>query len=81
MSWETEENKSIRPIRQAKEDTLKNIMQKKYLLEDIAIIVDLKYPVYFSALFKKETDMNFSTYLSTVRMEHAKKLLIDTNDR
>lgn len=24
--------------------------------------------------------MNFSTYLSTVRMEHAKKLLIDTND-
>lgn len=78
MLRETEENKSIRPIRQAKEYVEEHYAEK-ILLEDIAIIVDLN-PVYFSALFKKETDMNFSTYLSTVRMEHAKKLLIDTND-
>lgn len=78
MLRETEKNKSIKPIRQAKE-YIEEHYAEKILLEDIAMIVDLN-PVYFSALFKKETDMNFSAYLSTVRMEHAKKLLIDTND-
>ena len=70
---ESEKNKSLRPIRQAKEYVEKHF-RDKILLEDIAAIVDLN-PVYFSTLFKKETNMNFSTYLINVRMEQAKKLL------
>ena len=34
---------------------------------------------YFSSLFKKETGVNFSTYLSQVRIEESKKLLKNTN--
>ena len=70
--------KSLRPIRQAKEYVEKHF-RDKILLEDIAAIVDLN-PVYFSTLFKKETNMNFSTYLINVRMEQAKKLLVSSND-
>ena len=51
----------------------------KILLEDVADVVGLN-PVYFSSLFKKETGLNFSTYLSNVRMEKAKELLANTND-
>lgn len=75
---ESEKNKSLRPIRQAKEYVEKHF-RDKILLEDIAAIVDLN-PVYFSTLFKKETNMNFSTYLINVRMEQAKKLLVSSND-
>lgn len=78
MIRETEETKAIKPIRQAKEYVEKHYAEK-ILLEDIATIVDLN-PVYFSALFKKETDTNFSDYLINIRMEHAKEMLIATND-
>lgn len=78
MLRESEKTKSIKPIRQAKE-YVEEHFSEKILLEDIASIVDLN-PVYFSALFKKETDMNFSTYLINIRMEQAKKMLITTND-
>lgn len=78
MLRESEKTKSIKPIRQAKE-YVEEHFREKILLEDIAAVVDLN-PVYFSALFKKETDMNFSTYLINVRMEQAKKMLISTND-
>ena len=46
---ESEKNKSLRPIRQAKEYVEKHF-RDKILLEDIAAIVDLN-PVYFSTLF------------------------------
>ena len=49
------------------------------MLEDIAAVVELN-PVYFSVLFKKETDMNFSAYLLNVRMEKAKEKLCTTNE-
>lgn len=75
---ENQKTKSIRPIRQAKE-YVESHFQDKILLEDIAAIVDLN-PVYFSTLFKKETNMNFSTYLINVRMEQAKKMLVSSND-
>lgn len=78
MLRESEKTKSIKPIRQAKE-YVEEHFREKILLEDIAAVVDLN-PVYFSALFKKETDMNFSTYLINIRMEQAKKMLISTND-
>lgn len=72
------EARSTKPIRLAKE-YIEDHYSEKIMLEDIAAIVDLN-PVYFSTLFKKETEMNFSTYLTQVRMEHAKKQLITTND-
>jgi two-component system response regulator YesN len=72
------ESKSTKPIRIAKE-YIEEHYTEKILLEDIAEIVELN-PVYFSTLFKKETDTNFSTYLTQVRMEHAKELLVSTND-
>lgn len=36
---------------------------------------------YLSTIFKKSIGMNFSSYLTAVRMEHAKKLLSTTNKK
>lgn len=36
---------------------------------------------YFSAMFKKETGMNYKAYLTQIRMEAALKLLQETDDR
>lgn len=51
----------------------------KISLEEAARLADLS-PAYFSTLFKKETDENFSTYLAKKRMDEACKLLTKTND-
>lgn len=47
---------------------------EKITLEQTAEQVHLS-PVYFSGLFKKETGMNFSEYLTQVRVQEAKRLL------
>lgn len=73
-----EENKNSKPVRLAKQ-YVEEHYREKILLEDIAAVVDLN-PVYFSVVFKKETDMNFSAYLIQVRMEKAKKMLTAGND-
>ena len=78
MSLKILETESIRPIRQAKQYVDCNYAEK-ITLEDIAAIVELN-PVYFSVLFKKETGMNFSSYLVNVRMEMAKKMLREGNE-
>lgn len=72
------ETESTRPIRQAKQ-YVEEHFSEKITLEDIADIVELN-PVYFSVLFKKESDMNFSAYLVHVRIEKAKKLLREGNE-
>lgn len=72
------ESESTKPIRQAKK-YIDEHYSERILLEDIADIVGLN-PVYFSVLFKKETDMNFSTYLVMVRMNKAKEMLCNTNE-
>lgn len=77
MSLKMLETESTRPIRQAKQYVDDNYAEK-ITLEDIAGIVELN-PVYFSVLFKKETGMNFSSYLVNVRMEMAKKMLREGN--
>lgn len=38
-------------------------------------------PTYFSTIFKKETEMSFVNYLTTVRLEQAVKLLNTTDDK
>ena len=38
-------------------------------------------PTYFSTIFKKETNMNFVNYLTSIRLEQALKLLKTTDDK
>lgn len=75
---ESRELQSARPVRIAI-----NYIEKHYAeklsLDGMAELVDLN-PVYFSTLFKKETGVNFLSYLTKIRMEHAKRLLVETND-
>jgi two-component system response regulator YesN len=78
MSREAIEAESAKPVRQAKQ-YISEHYSEKIVLEDIADIVDLN-PVYFSVLFKKETGINFSTYLVNVRIEKAKEMLCSTNE-
>lgn len=57
---------------------LKNF-QKNISLESVAAYAGLS-PNYASALFKREMNMTFKTYLNTLRYNHAKKLLLSTNE-
>ena len=70
-------NQEYRPIR-----LIKQFVQEHYAepitLEDIARVVHFN-PVYISTVFKKETGMSFSGYLTDVRLEEAKKLLKTTS--
>jgi len=77
-SLKLRETELARPIRQAKK-YIKQHYAEKITLEDLAALVDLN-PVYFSVLFKKETEMNFSAYLVHVRMEYAKEMLRKGNE-
>lgn len=65
----------------ALDDVLKYI--NEHYNEDIALteIASLSgfNPVYFSSLFKKKTGVTFVDYLTGIRIDHAKKLLKDTN--
>lgn len=72
------ETEFAKPIRRAKK-YMDEHYGERIVLEDIAKIVDLN-PVYFSVLFKKETGMNFSSYLVNIRMEKAKEMICSTND-
>lgn len=69
---------SYLPVRKAMEYVENNYMEK-IGLEEIAKYVGLNAS-YFSALFKKETGKNFLSYLTEIRINHAKELLRITND-
>jgi two-component system response regulator YesN len=70
-------NRNARPVRQAiayiEEHFGGNIS-----LEILAKEVGLS-PVYFSAVFKKETGANFSNYLADFRIKKAKDMLKKSN--
>ena len=72
------ESESVKPVRQAKQ-YIEEHYNEKIVLEDIAELVGLN-PVYFSVLFKKETEMNFSAYLLQVRMSKAAEMICSTNE-
>ena len=38
-------------------------------------------PAYFSTVFKKETGMSFTAYMTAVRMEEAARLLRETDEK
>ena len=72
------EMKSTKPVREAK-NYIDSHYNEKITLESISEIVELN-PVYFSVLFKKETGMNFSSYLVDIRTEKAKEMLKNSNE-
>lgn len=52
--------------------------QKDISLDDVSRSVDIS-PYYFSKLFKEETGENFIEYLTNLRIEKAKKLLVKSD--
>lgn len=68
-----------RPIRLAKKHIERNYM-KNITLDEIGEIIGFN-PAYFSSLFKKETGISFTQYISHIRMKHAKELLEESDLR
>ena len=54
-----------------------------YILEDVSLhILSEEFHLnsqYISQLFRNEIEVNFLTYLTNIRMEHAKKLLLSSS--
>ncbi|CAM3403502.1 Two component transcriptional regulator, AraC family [Paenibacillus lactis] len=71
---ETEESKVIRQVKQF----IKDHFQRDISLSDAANEVYLS-PGYLSILFKKETGVNFSKYLTDYRLRKADYLLLHSN--
>ncbi|UWP58797.1 response regulator transcription factor [Ruminococcus gauvreauii] len=72
-----EENLEKKPIRTAI-TYINEHYSENLSLENISTVVKLN-SVYFSTMFKRETGKNFVEYLTEVRLEHAKKLLIESD--
>ena len=74
-----EEKKYVeaRPIRVAKQYISDNYY-KALTLEMVSREIGFN-ATYFSSMFKKETDMNFSEYLKKIRIDNAKNMLLDTD--
>jgi YesN/AraC family two-component response regulator len=62
-------------INRAVEHIRKNY-NRKVTLEQTAALVYLS-PAYFSRIFKEEMGVNFNTYVNQVRVDAAKKLLLN----
>lgn len=75
---EVKKEKDIKPIRAVKEYIENNFMEE-ISLNQLAELVNMNAS-YLSSVFKKETGMMYSEYLICCRMEHAKKLLAESND-
>ena len=73
-----EEKKYVeaRPIRIAKRYISDNYY-KPLTLEMVSKEIGFN-ATYFSSMFKKETDMNFSEYLKKIRIDNAKNMLLNT---
>lgn len=53
--------------------------KEKIYLDDMAYLCNISSS-YFSKIFKKETDYNFSNYINKVKVDYAKVILETTND-
>lgn len=75
--WQTEKAlENSKPIRLAKL-YIKSNFSKPLSLEIIGEQVGLN-PAYFSSVFKKETGVSFVDYLTEVRIQNTKELLVNT---
>lgn len=75
---ETTSNSSRSAVTKAMEHIRHNYADEKLSLETTASVVSVS-PGYLSTLFKRESDVNFSDYLTSIRMEKAKELLKTTD--
>lgn len=57
---------------------IKNNFKRNITLEEMSQVLNIS-PYYFSKIFKKSVGINFKEYLIKLKMEHAQKLLIETN--
>ncbi|MDD3416898.1 MAG: response regulator [Lachnospiraceae bacterium] len=70
--------KDIKPVRKVKEYIEANYMEEISLIQ-LAELVNMNSS-YLSSVFKKETGMLYSEYLTFCRMEQAKKMLAESAD-
>jgi len=61
-------------------EKIRQDLSRALTLTEIAEYVSMN-PSSFSRLFRREMGTSFSVYLTSVRMNEAKKLLIETNDK
>ena len=66
-----------KPVEDAKRYIEQNYT-RQISLEEVAAQVGLS-SAYFSKLFKSELGVGYAEYLTEVRLEHAKRLLLDSN--
>lgn len=66
-------------------DIAKKYIQKEYGNPDISLESAAEYigltPAYFSSVFKKETGETFVEYVTRIRLEEAKRLLDETDEK
>lgn len=77
------QNRASAPCCKTTSDALKFVNEnyaKEITLEDIAGFLEVS-PSYLSKIFKKDTGMNLTQYVNSLRIQHAKRLLETTNKR
>ena len=67
-------------IETAKRCVLENFQNNEFSMNQAAAMVNIS-PGYFSTLFRQETGSTFSEYLTSIRLEKAKELLMCTDMR
>lgn len=78
LSWmEKKKLENSKPIRLAKQYINEHYNQA-LTLEMLGVKIGLN-PTYFSTVFKKETGKSFIDYVTEVRIQNAKQLLLDTD--
>lgn len=73
-------NKYMELITAAQKIILENFQNNEFSMNQAAAMVNLS-PGYFSTLFRQETGVSFVEYLTGIRLEKAKALLMCTNMR
>ncbi len=58
---------------------IKEHYKEKIYLDDMAYLCNISAS-YFSKIFKRETEYNFSNYINKIKVDYAKKILETTND-
>ncbi len=67
-------------IERAKSFIDENYADSELSVEKLCAYLHLS-PAYFSTVFKKETGMSFTAYMTAVRMEEAARLLRETDEK
>lgn len=73
-------NSSMLLVEKAKQYVNENYSDPDLSVEKLCLELHVS-PTYFSTIFKRETEMSFVNFLTTVRLEQAVKLLNTTDDK